>query len=220
MKAPAFQLYAGDLFVDTFLWSNRELGAYTRLLLFQWTNGPLPSDINKLAKIACENVRKMTQIWQEIGKKFAKNEQGNFVNLRLEETREKQRKYSEKQRERVQARWEKKDTVVLPTNEPIGYSPSPSPSPTTKNKRIIREIPPKIEDVKSFCSDRNNGIDAEKFFDYYASRGWMIGKNKMKDWKAAVRTWERNNDTNPTTSNNVDAELLEWQKATGRSLNV
>jgi hypothetical protein len=45
--------------------------------------------------------------------------------------------------------------------------------------------------VKEYCRERNNGIDAEAFIDFYESKGWFIGKNKMKDWKAAVRTWER-----------------------------
>jgi len=53
--------------------------------------------------------------------------------------------------------------------------------------------PPTLEEVKSFCEERNNGVDSSKWFDFYASKGWMIGKNKMKDWKAAIRTWERGN---------------------------
>jgi len=51
--------------------------------------------------------------------------------------------------------------------------------------------PPSVDEVKAYCSDRNNGIDAQSFIDFYESKGWMIGKNKMKDWKAAVRTWEK-----------------------------
>lgn len=47
--------------------------------------------------------------------------------------------------------------------------------------------------IQEYCTQRSNGIDAQHFFDYYSSKGWMIGKNKMKDWKAAIRTWERNN---------------------------
>lgn len=54
-----------------------------------------------------------------------------------------------------------------------------------------RFTPPTLEEVKSYCLDRNNSIDAEKFIDFYSSKGWMIGKNKMKDWKASVRTWEK-----------------------------
>jgi predicted phage replisome organizer len=61
---------------------------------------------------------------------------------------------------------------------------------------------PSIEDVKNYCIERNNSVDAEKFIDFYASKGWMIGKNKMKDWKAAVRTWERGE--NSGTANKQD----------------
>lgn len=52
--------------------------------------------------------------------------------------------------------------------------------------------PPNIEDVKAYCQERKNNVDPERFIDFYSSKGWMIGKNHMKDWKAAVRTWERN----------------------------
>ena len=52
--------------------------------------------------------------------------------------------------------------------------------------------PPSVDEVKAYCSERKNSVDAEKFVDYYSSNGWMVGKNKMKDWKAAVRTWEKN----------------------------
>lgn len=53
---------------------------------------------------------------------------------------------------------------------------------------------PSLEDVKSYCAQRSNHIDPEAFIDFYESKGWMIGKNKMKDWRSAVRTWERNSD--------------------------
>ena len=62
-----------------------------------------------------------------------------------------------------------------------------------EDKNIKNNIfyPPTVEEVKAYCQERNNGIDAESFVSFYESKGWMIGKNKMKDWKAAVRTWER-----------------------------
>ena len=60
------------------------------------------------------------------------------------------------------------------------------------NKRFT---PPTVEEVKAYCQERNNGIDAEAFVSFYESKGWLIGKNKMKDWKAAVRTWERSRQT-------------------------
>ena len=51
---------------------------------------------------------------------------------------------------------------------------------------------PTLEELKAYCKERKNNVDPEKFFDYYSSNGWKVGKNPMKDWKAAVRTWERN----------------------------
>lgn len=50
---------------------------------------------------------------------------------------------------------------------------------------------PTLEEVKEYCSERGNKVDPERWFDYYTSNGWRVGKNPMKDWKAAVRTWER-----------------------------
>lgn len=59
-------------------------------------------------------------------------------------------------------------------------------SPTPK-----RFIPPTLEDVKGYCQERKNKVDPQKWIDHYTSNGWKVGKNAMKDWKAAVRTWER-----------------------------
>lgn len=51
--------------------------------------------------------------------------------------------------------------------------------------------PPTLEEIETYCQERGNYVDAQAFMDFYDSKGWMIGKNKMKDWKAAIRTWER-----------------------------
>lgn len=61
-----------------------------------------------------------------------------------------------------------------------------------KNNNIGRFTPPNVEQVREYCKERNNNVDAEAFVDFYTSKNWMVGKNKMKDWKAAIRTWERN----------------------------
>lgn len=59
---------------------------------------------------------------------------------------------------------------------------------------------PTLEEVREYCKERNNKVDAEKFIDFYESKGWMVGKNKMKDWKACVRTWESRNKIYGTSS--------------------
>jgi hypothetical protein len=55
-------------------------------------------------------------------------------------------------------------------------------------------VPPTILEIETYCLDRKNNVNPSKFLDFYESKGWMIGKNKMKSWKAAVRTWEQNNN--------------------------
>lgn len=64
-------------------------------------------------------------------------------------------------------------------------------APTTTRKKAAVFKKPSVEDVKQYCDDRNNEIDAEAFVDYYEANGWKVGRTPMKDWKAAVRTWER-----------------------------
>lgn len=61
------------------------------------------------------------------------------------------------------------------------------------NKR--RFTPPTVEQVREYCTERGNKVDPQTFVDFYESKGWMVGKNKMRDWKAAVRTWEKGDQT-------------------------
>jgi|TARA_R100001594_G_scaffold143613_1_gene191780 hypothetical protein len=59
---------------------------------------------------------------------------------------------------------------------------------------------PTLDDIKNYCILRKNNIDAEAFIDFYESKNWYVGKNKMKDWKACIRTWERRETKKPTMS--------------------
>ena len=63
------------------------------------------------------------------------------------------------------------------------------------DKTPKRFIPPTIEEIENFCKQENIDVDAKKFFYWNDAKGWMIGKNKMKNWKSAVRTWERKKET-------------------------
>jgi hypothetical protein len=72
-----------------------------------------------------------------------------------------------------------------------------------EKKTTSRFTPPNLSDVKSYCLERNNLVDAEKWFNHYTSNGWMVGKNKMKDWKAAVRTWEKNSFGTPQPQQSI-----------------
>lgn len=65
------------------------------------------------------------------------------------------------------------------------------------NNISSRFTPPTLEEVRAYCQERGNKVDCEKWFDFYESKGWYVGKNKMKNWKAAVRTWEKEEKTKP-----------------------
>ena len=68
-----------------------------------------------------------------------------------------------------------------------------------------RFVPPSVDDIRNYCLERNNNVDPEAFFDYYTSKDWFVGKTKMKDWRAAVRNWERHETEFKRTGFNSNA---------------
>ena len=86
------------------------------------------------------------------------------------------------------------------------YSLKENPLKGVKEKRT-RFSPPTVEEVSAYCKERKNRVDAQRFVDFYASKGWKVGQNPMRDWKAAVRTWEqRDNNTVQAPVKTVSAQ--------------
>lgn len=110
-----------------------------------------------------------------------------------------------------------KNGKAIPANGKTGNTETKTDTKTNTNillsndskgeTRARRFTPPTLEEVENYVRERGASVDAQKFIDFYMSKGWMIGKNPMKDWKAAVRTWEKREDTgknsNPTPGNNA-----------------
>lgn len=71
--------------------------------------------------------------------------------------------------------------------ERLGEESAP-PSVAASNSRFVR---PTLEEIAEYCAERNSNVDPQAFFDFYESKGWRVGNQPMKDWKASVRTWER-----------------------------
>lgn len=90
--------------------------------------------------------------------------------------------FSRRGRAAAKARWNKYATSIA--------------KPKTSNAPAVPSLPttPTVEDVRSYCLERQNGVDPQRWHDFYSAKGWLIGKSKMKDWKAAVRTWERSEE--------------------------
>ena len=83
----------------------------------------------------------------------------------------------------------------VPVIQSYSYSESESESYSGVSRK--RFTPPTLDEVKLYCMERGNNVDAQRFVDFYASKGWMVGKTKMKDWRAAVRTWEKEDKAKP-----------------------
>ena len=82
---------------------------------------------------------------------------------------------------------------VYPINEIIEVNSTDNNTNNNKTNKGGRFTPPSVEQVMEYCNHRQNGINAQNFIDFYQSKGWKVGKSKMIDWKASVRTWETNN---------------------------
>lgn len=77
------------------------------------------------------------------------------------------------------------------------------------NKRKIF-IKPTFEEISQYCQERKNKIDPQNFIDYYEANGWMVGRNKMKDWKACVRTWEARQKKDKPYQQTTEEKVPEW----------
>jgi hypothetical protein len=114
------------------------------------------------------------------------------------------------------------DKVVARSSQQYKNIKNSKEDKEVKNINSSHFVPPSLDDIRDYCSERKNGIDAQAFIDFYAAKGWMIGKNKMKDWKAAVRTWEQRRKTpsqqipgkgkNYTGRDYSDSEFLEMER--------
>ena len=94
------------------------------------------------------------------------------------------------------------DALIKSHEAPPNQEPLTTNHKPVKKSKEKRFSPPTIDEVKNYQVERNSSVDPERFIDFYESKGWLVGKNKMKDWKAAFRNWEkRDEQTNKGSSN-------------------
>lgn len=215
MKDPAMLFYTSDFLTGVTLLNMKERGQYITLLCLQQQLGHMTLKQMQTA---------VGKLSEAVMGKFIQDDDGLYYNRRADIEINKRKAHSQKQRENVQKRWNKeteeipKDvpkeyggiydgiTTVIPLenenenrNENINLK-----SLTQVEEKIKRFKPPTVEEVRAYCTERGNSIDPQSFVDFYTSNGWKVGKNAMKDWKAAVRTWE-SRDSKPQSPNSVRA---------------
>ena len=94
-------------------------------------------------------------------------------------------------------------------NENVNVNVNDNEKEKKKTNKFVR---PSLEEVKAYCQERNNGVNPEAFIDFYESKGWKVGNQSMKDWKAAVRTWEKRDNTPRSPSSFDDISPQKFNK--------
>ena len=128
---------------------------------------------------------------------------------RIDAEAEKYKAISEKRKEAAQKRYQQYQQRTKPAREEPAKTEqaeqkaaTPEESQTAKPKKAAAFVKPTVEEIRAYCEERKNGLDAHAFFDFYESKGWKVGAAKMKDWRASVRTWEQRRKTEQTGGRN------------------
>jgi uncharacterized protein YdaU (DUF1376 family) len=192
-KDPAFLFYPGDWNLGTMHLTLLEKGAYLELLMLQFAKGEFTlAHAKHMLKDNFETA------WPSIKEKFITD--GTYYwNKRLREEQLKRVVYTESRKKNASSPKRNREK-----NQEHMYEHMENVNENINKNEIKLEFDgisnvkfekPLIEEIRNYCEARKNSVSAEKFYDFYESKGWMVGKNKMIDWKASLRTWESHYNT-------------------------
>ena len=148
----------------------------------------------------------MLDIQNFIGKGSTEADRQRLYDRRISEERKQKKLTQSRNLEEILEKSTPEIEKELEIEKEIDTKANKSP---TKAKRFVK---PTINEIQDYCIERNNNVNAEHFFDYYESNGWKVGKNSMKDWKAAVRTWERSEYRKPNSKKNSKEDAINVVK--------
>lgn len=202
-KDPAVLFYTSDFLTGTRRMQYEQIGKYITLLCMQHQYGTLTE---KDMMHICGSYD------EDIFSKFIKSDIG-YYNERMKEEAEKRKKYTESRRQNKLKANKSEDMLNICSsyekhmeneNENINDNIISNNINNNKNKRFIK---PELFEVQNYFEEIGNLQEADGFFNYYESNGWKVGKNPMKDWKAASRNWIKNSKNykrNDTTKSSID----------------
>lgn len=204
MDKPGFMIYSGDWAAALESFSDKEIGAVFRALLLYHNEGQ-PTEFKD---------RALTLMFRQAAAAYDRDS-ARYAEI------------CEKRRKNIQKRWSDTNEYksiqenTTDTNSNTNSSSNSNPNSSSNDNSIRLEeaadapqrkrfVKPSIEDIQDYCIETGRTIDAQRFFDYYESNGWKVGRNPMKDWKAAVRTWRQNeaNDMKNTVLDYTDEEAF------------
>ena len=195
-KDPAFLFYSSDFLTGTLLMSMEQKGKFITLLCIQHQKGHL-SEKDMLHICGSYD--------EDVFTKFQKDEQGKFYNIRLEEEVDKRKAYSESRRNNRKKKEDMNNTSLSYVEHMENENENEN---LIEKKKVARFQKPTIEQLKEYMSEQGMNDIAENWLNHYEANGWMVGKNKMKDWKASVRTWKINQKNNSATPQVVHKKMF------------
>jgi len=195
-KDPAFLFYSSDFLTGTLLMSMEQKGKFITLLCIQHQKGHL-SEKDMLHICGSYD--------EDVFTKFQKDEQGKFYNIRLEEEVDKRKAYSESRRNNRKKKEDMNNTSLSYVEHMENENENEN---LIEKKKVARFQKPTIEQLKEYMSEQGMNDIAENWLNHYEANGWMVGKNKMKDWKASVRTWKINQKNNSATPQVVHKKVF------------
>lgn len=182
MKDPAVLFYTDDFLSGTFTMSNEHCGMYIRLLCLQHQKGKLTEkDMLSICKTYVIDVFEKFEIID-----------GFYLNKRMRIESEKRSKFTASRRSNALAKHMHKHMGNGNGNGNINENRIKKDKEVKEEKKKMTI--PTLDEVKQHILETGSKVDAVKFWNYYDSIGWKVGKNQMKNWKSAVATWNKNSN--------------------------
>lgn len=193
MKPPAFQFYSRDFLIGIMGMTDQEVGVYIRMLAVQWDRGGLPSTPREIRS----QVGSTSLPTASVISKFTLGDDGLLRNDRLEGERQKQESYRASRSGNANSRWKHKHSTSNAHafevhKSSICIQDALQSASASAVERGAFAPPTEAEAVTAAVEMGMPKREGTAFINHHQTKGWMIGKSKMKDWRAAMRTWYGN----------------------------
>lgn len=207
-KDPAFLFYPGDYVSGTMGMTFEEKGAYMDLLMLQFNRGHMNTHMIQ---------HTIGHLWEQVKCKFIQDDEGLWYNVRLDIEKEKRKTFTESRRNNIKPKNKPKEEPSYETHMNSHMKPHMENENENINKDInINKSKCKFEEALEYFSIRlgteQGKTEAQKFFNYYESNGWKVGKNPMKNWKAAANNWITNSNTYAKGTTNNQRKLTKGEQ--------